>query len=131
MRLAGFLIVLHVTPHLTIAQSPLKLSHWTSYQTMPHSSQPPIFPMRAGTGFGFISDIISLAFLCTMREYLLKATELCQRQPLLLSSPLHLTHWKCRLPKDKLELLCQPADKTPVFQFFRGLSSEPIIAFTT
>jgi len=80
MRLAGFLIVLHVTPHLTTAHSPLKLSHWTSYQTLPRSSQPQAIwrtAIQAETGFGFISDIIFLAFHCTVRACLLKATELC------------------------------------------------------
>lgn len=134
MRLAGFLIVLHVTPHLTTEDSPLKLSHGTSYQTMPHSSQPQSIrriAIQAGTGFGFISDIIYLAFLCTLREYLLKATELCQRQPPLLSGPPHLTRWKSRSPKDKLEWLCQPDNKTLVFQLFRGPEHRTTTAFTT
>lgn len=82
---------------------------------------------------GSISDIIYLAILCTVEKYLLKAMERCQRQPLLLSRPLHLTCWKFRLPKGKLELLCQPVNKTPIFQCFRGLSSElgTVPAFTT
>lgn len=85
MRLAGFLIVLHVTPHLTTEDSPLKLSHGTSYQTMPHSSQPQSIrriAIQAGTGFGFISDITYLAFLCTPREYLLKAKSCAKGSPL-------------------------------------------------
>lgn len=113
MKLAGFLIVLHVTPHLTIENSPLKLSHGTSYQTMPHSSQPQSIwriAIQAAIGFGFISDIIYLAFLCTLRERVLKATRPCQRQPLLLWRPLHLTHCEFRLPKDKLEMLSQAAN---------------------
>lgn len=120
MKLAGFLIVLNVTPHLTIEDNPPKLSHGTSYQPMPHSSQPQSIwriAIEAAAGFGFISDIIYLAFLCTLRERVLKATRLCQRQLLLLWRPLHLTHCKFRLPKDKLEILSQAADAClPVLQ---------------
>lgn len=125
MKLAGFLIVLHVTPHLTIEDSPLKLSHGTSYQTTPHSSQPQSIwrtAIQAATGFGFISGIIYLAFLCTLRERVLKATRLCQISLfcyeghctwLTASSDCQRTSWKCWVKQPVLP-----------FQVFRGLSPE-------
>lgn len=111
MRLVGFLIVLHVTPHPTCTQ-PLKLSHWTSYQTMPHSSQPQSIcriAIQAGTGFGFVSDIIYLASLCSVYESVFAQSygAVPKAVPSVIEATAldHLNHSECRLPKNKLELL--------------------------
>lgn len=134
MKLAGFLIVLNVTPHLTIEDNPPKLSHGTSYQTMPHSSQPQSIwrtAIEAAAGFGFISDIIYLAFLCTLRERVLKlqgcvkGSSFCYEGHctwLIVSSDCQRTSWKFWVKQ-----------LMPAFQFFRGLTPEhrTTTAFTT
>lgn len=110
MRLAGFLIVLHVTPHLTIAHSP-----WSC--PTGQVIKPCLTRRNSNLSEGLQNKQEQVLDTCLtsstwhpfavyVRAYLLKATELCQGSPfcyqghctwLIQSADCQRVSWNCRV----------------------------------